>query len=528
MEHTLKPFIYTRRSQDERNRQVLSLPSQIRELRALGEREGIHIFQVLEESRTAKEPGRPIFNKMLERIERGEANAIFIWDIDRLYRNPVDEGRVRWMLQKGVIREIRTPTRRFLPQDAGLLMGVEGGRATDYIIRLSTNVKRGIREKLLRGEYAGGPKPLGYIYDRRRRNIVPDPKHAPIIRSIFERYATGDYSLKGVSAMLFESGIRSRTGKPFSNWSVDHVLTNRVYEGVLEWNGELFEGKYKLIMPRELFAKVQWVLKDKTKSRKVKTSHDFPLRGLFRCSCGSMITAQFGRGHGGVYRYYRCTRKQIECHEPYIQEKVLVQQIVQLLRPLAISNRAADGILGVIQEEATKEGKTVITTMEQLDEKLVPLQKKLDRLTNAYLDQLIDDETYRSMQGEILSEKNTIKAEIERLQRTATSSWIEPAKDVLNTLQSLAGMELSASLPEIATLVRKIGSNRQISRKTVAFSFAEPFHSVQYSQGFRDICHAENRLKEIDAETERQGWCSVAYHFRTFFTNVSVRERDTA
>jgi DNA invertase Pin-like site-specific DNA recombinase len=90
MDIPLKPFIYTRRSQDERNRQVLSLPSQIRELRALGEREGIRIFQVLEESRTAKEPGRPIFNNMLERIERGEANAIFIWDIDRLYRNPVD------------------------------------------------------------------------------------------------------------------------------------------------------------------------------------------------------------------------------------------------------------------------------------------------------------------------------------------------------------------------------------------------------------------------------------------------------
>jgi DNA invertase Pin-like site-specific DNA recombinase len=90
MDIPLKPFIYTRRSQDERNRQVLSPPSQIRELRALGEREGIRIFQVLEESRTAKEPGRPIFNNMLERIERGEANAIFIWDIDRLYRNPVD------------------------------------------------------------------------------------------------------------------------------------------------------------------------------------------------------------------------------------------------------------------------------------------------------------------------------------------------------------------------------------------------------------------------------------------------------
>jgi site-specific DNA recombinase len=370
MNNEIKPFVYPRRSQDERNRQILSLPAQIRELRALGEREGIKIYQVLEESRSAKEPGRPVFNKMLDRIEHGEANAIFVWDIDRLYRNPVDEGRVRWMLQRGIIKEIRTPTRRFLPQDAGLLMGVEGGRATDYIIRLAANVKRGIREKLMRGEYASGPKPLGYIYDKRRRNIVPDPKRASVVLRTFERYATGEYSLKQISALLFDQGIKSRTGKPWSNWSVAHVLNNRVYEGVMEWKDELFEGKYKLIMPRELFAKVQKVFKDKTRPRKLKTAHDFPFRGLFRCSCGSMITAQFGRGHGGIYRYYRCTRKMSDCHESYVQEKIVMTQIVELLKPLAISNRAADGILGMIQKEANEEGKIIIGTMEQLDEKL--------------------------------------------------------------------------------------------------------------------------------------------------------------
>ena len=85
---------------------------------------------------SAKDPGRPVFNEMLDRIERGEADGIIVWDIDRLYRNPVDEGRLRWMLQKRVIRAIRTPSRQFYPEDAGLLMGVEGGRVMDYVIRL--------------------------------------------------------------------------------------------------------------------------------------------------------------------------------------------------------------------------------------------------------------------------------------------------------------------------------------------------------------------------------------------------------
>jgi hypothetical protein len=74
---------------------------------------------------------------------------------------------------------------------------------------------------------------------------------------------------------------------------------------------------------------------------------------------------------------------------------------------------------------------TELADMEQLDEKLAPLQKKLDRLTNGYLDQLIDETTFRSMQREIVAEKSAVRTEIERLQRTATSSWIEPVPFIL-------------------------------------------------------------------------------------------------
>src|SRR6266478_1116287 len=181
MTQKIKYFLYARKSTDEKDRQVMSLDSQTNELRAFAKREGVFIYETIEESKTAKQPGRPLFNRLLDRIERGEANGLLCWDIDRLYRNPIDEGRVRWLLQQGIIASIRTPTRQFFPDDAGLLMGVEGGRATDYIIRLARNVKRGNQEKLRRGEWPGS-KPLGYVYDSRLRNIVPDPKRAKIVQ----------------------------------------------------------------------------------------------------------------------------------------------------------------------------------------------------------------------------------------------------------------------------------------------------------------------------------------------------------
>src|SRR5579859_7474689 len=141
-------FLYLRKSTDETKRQIMSLDAQWRELRDFAKRERLTIVEAVEESRTAKEPGRPFFNRMLECIEHGEANGILCWDIDRLYRNPVDEGRVRWMLQRGIITSIRTPTRSYSPADAGLLIAVEGGRATDFIIHHKRDVARGVREKL--------------------------------------------------------------------------------------------------------------------------------------------------------------------------------------------------------------------------------------------------------------------------------------------------------------------------------------------------------------------------------------------
>src|SRR5690242_9721504 len=75
-------FIYARKSTDDLSRQVRSIDDQIAELQELARREDIHVIEVLTEKQTAKVPGRPVFNKMLDRIERGEADGILAWHPD--------------------------------------------------------------------------------------------------------------------------------------------------------------------------------------------------------------------------------------------------------------------------------------------------------------------------------------------------------------------------------------------------------------------------------------------------------------
>src|ERR1035438_9372151 len=150
-----KFFIYCRKSTEDDDRQMLSIVAQLSELGAITENEQLSIVHTFTESKSAKEPGREIFNEMLRRIERGEANAILTWKLDRLARNFDDGGKIIGMLQRGVIQEIRTFEKMYRPSDNVLTIAVEVGMANQYVRDLSVNIQRGDRKKLRQGVFPG-------------------------------------------------------------------------------------------------------------------------------------------------------------------------------------------------------------------------------------------------------------------------------------------------------------------------------------------------------------------------------------
>ncbi len=99
-------FLYARKSTDVEDKQVMSIEAQLTELRALARRDGLDIEEEYIEKRSAKVPGRPIFDEMLKRIEKGEAHGIICWKIDRLSRNPVDSGRISWLCNKALSKKL--------------------------------------------------------------------------------------------------------------------------------------------------------------------------------------------------------------------------------------------------------------------------------------------------------------------------------------------------------------------------------------------------------------------------------------
>jgi hypothetical protein len=93
----IKYLIYCRKSSEDEDRQILSIDAQISELKAIASREGLSVTDTLTECQSAKEPGRAVFNDMIHRIERGEANGILAWKLDRLARNFDDGGNCNGM-----------------------------------------------------------------------------------------------------------------------------------------------------------------------------------------------------------------------------------------------------------------------------------------------------------------------------------------------------------------------------------------------------------------------------------------------
>jgi len=144
-----KFFIYARKSTDDKDRQIRSIEDQLAEVRELSTKLNLEIVDVLLEKKSAKKPGRPIFNQMIERMEKGEASGILAWHPDRLARNMLDGGRIIHMVDAGLITQMKFCMIDFQPTSQGkFTLAMMFGMSKYYVDNLSENIRRGQRQKV--------------------------------------------------------------------------------------------------------------------------------------------------------------------------------------------------------------------------------------------------------------------------------------------------------------------------------------------------------------------------------------------
>jgi len=469
----MRYIIYTRKSTEDEDHQILSIESQLAELREFAAKEKLEIVgPTFVETKTAKEPGRTKFAEMLSLIEKSKAEGILSWHPDRLARNSIDGGKIIHLIDKGIIKSLKFPTFWFEPTPQGLFMlSIAFGQSKYYVDNLSENVKRGMRQKIRNGIWPVWA-PIGYLNNPKTRMIDIDLEKAPKIRKFFELYAIGEHNLSSLANWCKENNLKGNFGKEISTSNIQKILQNVFYLGLMKYKGEIFEGKHAPLISKKLFDKVQEILKQRGKPRKIK-KHNFVFLGLMKCaSCDASITAETQKGH----IYYRCTKKKGSCQEKhFLREESLVKQIKSFLQKVSLSNQITKKVLTELEKEEQQAEEQAKFISQNLKEELVKVEKQLEKLLDVYLNEVISTEEYTNRKQKILTQKLELQEKIRDFEQKGLS-WLEPAREFVLGLNCAEKLLVSENYAEIKTFLKNIGSNHILQNQKLSFCWKFPFN----------------------------------------------------
>ena len=462
----MKYFAYCRKSTEADDRQVLSIESQRHELFRVAEgKPDVEIIQVYEEAQSAKSPGRPVFAEMIRRIEHGDAHGIIAWHPDRLARNSVDGGAIVYLLDRGLLRDLRFATFSFENNSQGkFMLSIIFGYSKYYVDNLSENVKRGIRTKLAQG-WRPNQAPLGYLNDKISKTIIPDPLHFPLVRCIYDLMLTGCYSPRQIAIVARDQwGFRTPRkrrigGNPLAMSTVYRILSNPFYSGLIEWGGEIHAGRHRPIVSLQEFDRLQHLLGRPGRPRPQRKQ--FAFTGMIRCgSCGLMVTAEHKVNRfGSRYIYYHCSKRRLgpRCREPSIEARELEAQIMDLLGRLPVDERVHKAVLRQI--EATERDRTA-----EVEAKRISLSRAIDNasrylaeLTGLRLRGLLSDDEFAENRKRLQREKLLLAEEQDLIGSVVLR--FEPLRDVLLFRKYACKLFVRGNEATKRTILEIIGSN---------------------------------------------------------------------
>ena len=460
----MRYFLYARKSTDEEDRQILSIEAQVTETKEYAIKENLQIAQEFIESKSAKIPGRPIFNEMMSLLQKGKADAILSWHPDRLARNSLDGGKIIYLVDKGVIKDLRFPTYRFDNTAQGkFMLSIAFGQSKYYIDNLSENIKRGIRQKVRNGVYPS-LAPVGYLNDPKSRNIIIDTTKAPLVRKIFELYASGEYTLDRLKDTITSLGFRTTNDKMIGVSKLRLILTNPFYYGMFEYWNELFEGTHEPIITKKLFEKCQQVMKRRGKPRKAK--HRFIFRGLMKCGeCGRMITAEIHKD----YVYYRCTKRYTSCSQKYIREEALLKQIKGIFQKVSLCDDWASKILRELEKDRLRDVQSSRPHQQNLERDMNSMDIKINRLVDIYLEGAITKDEYTKKKESLLNKKKDLQENLRDFADVG-DNWFEQARSFVTLLNRASYLMRGGNLESQKEFLEKIGSNFILKERRLIFS----------------------------------------------------------
>jgi site-specific DNA recombinase len=319
---------YRRVSTEEQAEEGYSLNGQNDRLDAFAFSQGWTVAEdYMDDGYSAKNLDRPAMKRLLAEVRPGE--IILVYKLDRLTRSVRD---LETLLDLSETKNIyfRSATEMIDTSTANGRMFVR------LIInfaqwereQISERTAFGKKQKVVQGEWQGGPVPFGYRAepgDKMKRGklllqLLPDEKSAHIVLMMFERYLAG-YGVRSLCLWLNgELGVRTNDGAMFRQQTVIRILTNPIYCGDVIHGRRTPAtvtrklGAHEALVPRDMFEQVQATFAARKFLPPRQSTGQYPASGIAKCGvCGGrvdIVRKTQARLDGSIMYSYRCFRYQ--------------------------------------------------------------------------------------------------------------------------------------------------------------------------------------------------------------------------
>ncbi len=453
---------------------------------------------------------RPKFQKMLQFVSQGYFKGVICLCWDRISRNRGDDTLIRKLMRKGV--DFRFVYAKYEKTSSGALhMDIDSMFSQHHSRVTSEKVSLTIKNSREKG-ICTYRAPIGYLNEGKMEDKPLDPLRAPIIKRMFELYATGDWSLSDLARFATEQGFvtvpmrrrRSKdemlaeeedveeiekTSRPVNENHISRILTNRFYTGrVLNSEGVYIPSNSHIaIVSDELFNDVQTMLKKKKTSIHYTEKLDQLLRGVVRCAhCGRVYTPYTKKGI--QYFNSRCANG---CENTFknFNFSFIDEKISSLMSGLYFTNEE-------IEQMDARTGTDIAILEEKRQSELAQVERKKKKIREdlAYIRSnklsLLKTGVY-TPEG-LLAEETRLNSELVCFQNQEQASDIamhETMKDVLKLselVKNVVPYYKFANPQEKEKIVRVIFSELSVSQNTLKYKCKKGFEC--FENRFLAIC----------------------------------------
>jgi DNA invertase Pin-like site-specific DNA recombinase len=462
-------FAYIRVS-GKKQREGVSLPEQRAIIKAYADRIGATIIEWFEETRTAAKAGRPVFMRMTTLLRGGKAEGVIIHKLDRGTRNFRDWAEIDELIESGIDVFVANDNLDLRSRGGRLAADVQIAVAVDYIRNLREEALKGIHGRLKQG-ILPSHAPIGYLDRGAGKPKEIDPVRGPLVRHLFEVYATGAHTLRDVTAAGIDAGLRNLSGNPLRLTQIQKILRNPFYAGVIRSKRfGLFTGAHVPLIKRTLFDRVQSVLDGKFVRRTMQ--HDFLFRRMLHCkTCGRSLIASERKGHV----YYRCSN--IACPTTSVREDRVDAQIRDLLVEITLTPAELADIGQKLADREKNGSELVVSRRSALQDALLVANARMTRLTDLLIDGKIDTAAHDERRALLVMERQKLGQDIADLQ-DGNLQILDTVKQIVELASCPVFLYETADSWNKRRLLEIVLSNCSVTGKTLEFSLREPFATI--------------------------------------------------